>query len=60
MAAQLRHPLPAATPRRPRPRLRLLRSRRGWWQRFWDPQEMFGLKVTLLLTCFLTAAALSG
>jgi hypothetical protein len=41
-----------------RPRLRPLANRRAWRDRFWDPREMFGLKVTLLLCCYLFSAAL--
>lgn len=41
-----------------RPRLRVLRSRRSWWTRFMDPRELFGLKVTMLVCCFILAALL--
>ncbi|HEY9857831.1 MAG TPA: hypothetical protein V6D05_18945 [Stenomitos sp.] len=47
-------PIPA------RPQLRVLRSRRTWWTRFMDPRELFGLKVTMLVCCFLLAAMLGA
>lgn len=58
MAIPLHLPMPAATRQRPARRLRLLRGRRTWLQRFWQPQELYGLKLTLLLSCFLLAAAI--
>lgn len=41
-----------------RPRLRLLRTRRGWWGRFMDPGELFGFKVVVLASCFFLSALL--
>lgn len=35
---------------------RLLRTRRTWLQRFWDPQSLVGFKVLLLGTCFLLSS----
>lgn len=55
MATSIR---PAQAPRRPR-RLRPLPTRRSWLERFWDPREMFGFKVTLLTCCYLLSAAIS-
>lgn len=35
---------------------RLIRTRRTWLQRFWDPQSLVGLKFLLLGTCFLLSS----
>jgi hypothetical protein len=41
------------------PRLRLLSgARRSWIQRFWDVEELFELKLTLLVLVTLVGAAL--
>ncbi|MNY31694.1 hypothetical protein D3C86_1658670 [compost metagenome] len=40
-------------------RLRSLTHRRSWLDRFWDPREMFGFKLTLLLGCYLLSAAIT-
>lgn len=45
-------------PIRPAPRLRPLATRRSWFDRFWDPRELFGFKITLLLCCYLLSASL--
>lgn len=37
-------------------KFRLIRTHRGWWQRFWDPQSLLGLKLLLLATSFLLAS----
>jgi len=43
------------------PRIRLLkRSRRSWLQRFWNVEELFELKVTLLLVVSALGAALGA
>lgn len=48
-----------ASLRRPR-RLKLLRrARRNWWARFWDPNELFGLKLSLLLCCYVAGSAIA-
>lgn len=61
MASQLRYPLFAHEVQLPPVRrLRAARPRRSWWQRFWDPHAMFELKITLLLSCFIIAAAMGG
>ena len=42
-------------------RLRLLPGgRRSWLQRFWDVEELFELKMTLLLVATLVGASLGG
>ncbi|HEY9899651.1 MAG TPA: hypothetical protein V6D00_10760 [Pantanalinema sp.] len=53
MATSIRPPRPALA------RMRPLATRRSWGDRFWDPREMFGLKVTLLLCCYLLSGALT-
>lgn len=55
MATSIRPARPALAARR---RLRPLPTRRSWLDRFWDPREMFGLKIALLLCCYLLSAAI--
>ena len=43
------------------PRMRLLRGgRRSWLQRFWDVEELFELKLTLLAIVSLLSATLAA
>lgn len=43
------------------PRLRLLkRGRRAWIQRFWDTEELFELKLTLLVLLTLVGALMGA
>gem|GEM_PF-1752400 len=60
MAIAVPHPSRRRPVPPPRVRLRVLRRRRRWIERFWDPRCLFGLKVTILLSCFLVGAALGA
>ncbi|MBO9542757.1 hypothetical protein J7643_19390 [bacterium] len=56
MATSIRPHRPVLVAQR---RLRPLSHRRSWLERFWDPREMFGFKITLLLGCYLLSAAIT-
>lgn len=55
----IQHPVRQAVMRRAQGRgWRVLAARRPWVHRFVQPNELFGLKVTLLLLCYLLSAML--